>query len=352
MSPATDTFVSVIIPAHEGWPVLEATLRSLRCQTRPPDEIVIVLDRLMVWGEVPGEVARHEPMLVPVSAVRWSGPAGCRNIGLEVAQGDVVLFLDSSVVASRELVAEHLAGLAEPGAIAAAGPTRFLDNGQGTGWFFRLCPFLYPFAMAAEVRDLDWSPTANLSYHRAAAPDLRLDERFPVAGACEDVGLGFQLSRRGRLVSRPQGYVEHELWHPLGLVMRKFFRWGRGEAVMTAMALAEPGLAPIHRRRFNDWHAVGLALLLAGIGALAGQTAWAWAGALLLALRLVWRSWLSLARHGLRSWRSQLAAWVQVNTYLAGVFIEALRNGDYRVLWQSVRLLPGTGSRRQAGPRH
>ena len=336
----------MVIPAHEGWPTLTGTLASLREQDRPPEEIIIALDRTVDWGPVPEAVRLHEPPVIPVSAPAWAGPAGGRNIGLSAATGDVIVFLDSSVVASPGLITEHLAGYTDADVAGVAGPTRFVDNGEETAWFYRFCPFLYPFGMAAEPGELTWSPTANLSYHRAAMPQVTFDERFPVAGACEDVNFCFAIRAHGRIEARPAGRVDHELWHPLPMVIRKFYRWGRGEAIMTHKAMTEPGIAPLHARRFNDLHALAL-LLLAVLFAVLVE--WPQLGAvatIAFGLRLAWRAGSSLRKRGLSSWRSQVAAWIQVNAYLCGVFREAFRLREARIFWRSAQLFTSTAKPR------
>jgi GT2 family glycosyltransferase len=105
--------VSVVICAYdEGrWEWLVRAVLSVQDQTRPADEIVVVVDhneRLL--GRSAAELAG-----VKVTQNRGAqGLAGARNSGILVAEGDIVVFLDDDAVAEPEWLARLVEPYAEP----------------------------------------------------------------------------------------------------------------------------------------------------------------------------------------------------------------------------------------------
>lgn len=84
--------VSVIVPCHNAAPYLAQAIDSLLAQTSPPWEVIVVDD-----GSDDGSAAivgRYGPPVRGVSQPR-QGIAGARNRGLELADGDLIAFLDA-----------------------------------------------------------------------------------------------------------------------------------------------------------------------------------------------------------------------------------------------------------------
>jgi glycosyltransferase involved in cell wall biosynthesis len=84
--------ISVVIPYHDGSPYLGAALESVRGQSYPAHEIIIVDD-----GSRPDEAAaldRMAPEAVIVHLARNRGPSVARNVGVGRAGGEWIAFLD------------------------------------------------------------------------------------------------------------------------------------------------------------------------------------------------------------------------------------------------------------------
>ncbi len=91
VSPSGRLAVSVVIPAFNVAPYLEEAIASVRRQTVPPDEIIIVDDQSTdgTW-----ELAQT----LGATALRTGHNAGAgraRNLGIRASAGDVVAFLDA-----------------------------------------------------------------------------------------------------------------------------------------------------------------------------------------------------------------------------------------------------------------
>ncbi len=114
---ATRLTVSVIVPTYNRADLLVEALASALQQTRLPDEILVVDDGSVdATAEV---LAKHGP---PVIAIRQDnrGVSAARNLALERATGDIILFLDSDdLLLPRcvERIAEEFASHPEVGVI-------------------------------------------------------------------------------------------------------------------------------------------------------------------------------------------------------------------------------------------
>jgi glycosyltransferase involved in cell wall biosynthesis len=109
MSAATTLRLSVVIPTHKRRGYVVDTVTSLRGQTLPSDafEVVVVCD-----GDFDGTEAALAELVTPfplkVVVQSQSGAASARNRGVAQSKGDVVVFLDDDILATPELLAEHL----------------------------------------------------------------------------------------------------------------------------------------------------------------------------------------------------------------------------------------------------
>lgn len=105
---------SVVIPTYNRKAILEKTLRAITDQSVPADDYeVIVVDDGSTDGT--GQMVQD---LYPNGNVRYayqknSGRSRARNHGINLAQGEIVIFIDSDIVVTPGFIAAHLAGHAE-----------------------------------------------------------------------------------------------------------------------------------------------------------------------------------------------------------------------------------------------
>ena len=128
--------VSVVVPAFEAARFLEEAVGSIRAQTRPVNEVIIVDD-----GSTDETLAIAHRLAAAWTAVRVvsqenRGPSAARNAGLSTASGDLVTFLDADDRMVTDRIEVQVAFLAahrgidivfgqkrdelEPGAVAPA----------------------------------------------------------------------------------------------------------------------------------------------------------------------------------------------------------------------------------------
>ncbi len=118
--------VTVVVPTRNNERTLEACLRSVRAQTHPAVELVVVDNHST--DATPQIAARH------ADAVLTRGPerSAQRNAGAAVASGEWVLWLDSDMVMPPRTVEVALRAAAETGAEALALPERTVGAGFWT----------------------------------------------------------------------------------------------------------------------------------------------------------------------------------------------------------------------------
>jgi glycosyltransferase involved in cell wall biosynthesis len=117
--------ISAVVVCRNARPFLEPCLASIRGQTRPPDEIVVVdgqsTDGSAEWlAEQPG---------LRVMAQTGRGLANARNEGIAAAHGEFVAFLDADDTWPPDKLARQLSFLAEnPQVQAVTGMLRKTDD--------------------------------------------------------------------------------------------------------------------------------------------------------------------------------------------------------------------------------
>ncbi|MFM7192143.1 MAG: glycosyltransferase family 2 protein, partial [Microcystaceae cyanobacterium] len=109
-------FFSVVIPTYNRLPILEKCLLALHQQELTDDQVtgyeVIVVDDGSTDGTLDWIAAhRQELPRVTTYAQEHQGPAAARNLGVEKAQGDTIIFIDSDLVVTPQFLQAHAQAL-------------------------------------------------------------------------------------------------------------------------------------------------------------------------------------------------------------------------------------------------
>ncbi len=102
--------ISVVVPTYNRLETLAPVLPTLLAQDLAPSEFeVLVCDSNSTDGtaEFLAKVHEEHPNVRHLPGA-YSGRAAARNAGIDAAQGDVVLFNDSDIFASPDLLSQHL----------------------------------------------------------------------------------------------------------------------------------------------------------------------------------------------------------------------------------------------------
>jgi glycosyltransferase involved in cell wall biosynthesis len=193
--------VSVVIPTYNRSARLERVLTALSTQTYDPArfEVVVVSDGSSDGTDEYLARARTPFDLVVVSQSN-AGPAAARNRGVQLARAPLVLFVDDDVIATAELIDEHVATHArQPADTVVIGPMLTPPDFQLSAWIEWEQTMLYKQydAMARGVYAPTYRQfyTGNASVSRLSILAIGgFDVRYRRA---EDVELAYRLSEAG-----------------------------------------------------------------------------------------------------------------------------------------------------------
>lgn len=203
-------FFSVVIPTYNRQPILAKCLRALEHQelSEKHHYEVIVVDDGSTDATVPWLKEAKFPH-VRVLCQDHQGPAAARNLGVEQAAGDTIVFIDSDLVVTQVFLQSHADALAQ-GAHQLGGNNLFTY-----GRVINTCNFDNPTAEPYKLTDFSaaYFATGNVAISRIWLEKAGLfDTRFQLYG-WEDLELGVRLKQLGlKLIKAPAAVGYH--WHP------------------------------------------------------------------------------------------------------------------------------------------
>ncbi|WP_371672512.1 glycosyltransferase [Streptomyces sp. NBC_00289] len=134
----SDPDISVVICAYteDRWEDILAAVSSVRAQSRPAVETLLVVDHNSVLLD---RLAREFKEVDEVRVLANAGVRGLsagRNTGIAASRGAVVAFLDDDAVAERDWLRHLAAGFADPRVMAVGGRTLPIwASGRRPAWF-------------------------------------------------------------------------------------------------------------------------------------------------------------------------------------------------------------------------
>jgi glycosyltransferase involved in cell wall biosynthesis len=208
-------FFSVVIPTYNRKPILQKCLRALEQQQLRSDSVVsgyeVVLvddgstDGTLEWQEAHSSEFPH----VRAHSQDHMGPAAARNLGVEKAIGDTIIFIDSDLVVTEHFIQAHADALVQ--GEKQLGSDRFFTY----GWVINTCNFDNPTSEPYKLTDFSaaYFATGNVAIARKWLEKAGLfDTRFQLYG-WEDLELGVRLKQLGlKLIKCPDAVGYH--WHP------------------------------------------------------------------------------------------------------------------------------------------
>jgi len=204
-------FFSVVIPTYNRKPILAKCLLALENQQFGEivrEYEVIVVDDGSTDGTLEWLVAKAD-LLPHVRSIAQchQGPAAARNLGVEDAKGDTIIFIDSDLVVTEHFLQAHtdalLQGYKDTSAVFTYGSV------------INTCNFDNPTSEPYKITDFSaaYFATGNVAIarHWLLAAGL-FDTRFQLYG-WEDLELGVRLKKLGlKLIKCPAAVGYH--WHP------------------------------------------------------------------------------------------------------------------------------------------
>ena len=229
-----DMKLSIVIPTRNRAVKLERTLRSLAVQTVPPNAYeVVVVDNGSSDGtaELLPRYGRNFPNWQGLREAQ-PGAAAARNRGVLASRGEVVVFLDDDVIATSDLLQEHLNAQAAHRGSAVLGYVRNGWNETGSAFYWVLSHkelmHSFRFSDPSDVSFVHFY-SCNVSIPRAALLRVGLFDEGFTGAAFEDIDLGYRLRRSGcRLIFNSNATVTHEPVLSLDGFRHKRFNAGSG----------------------------------------------------------------------------------------------------------------------------
>lgn len=223
--------ISVVVPTYNRLHELRVTIPALIAQDRRRGEFeVLVADSNSTDGtaEFLAEVAREHPHVRHLPGP-YTGRAMARNAGIAQAKGEIVLFTDSDIIASPDLLSRHLTHHDRPGSRAVVGMEVQVDTYEDY-LRKRADRALRKPLHGEKPKTLSWLYflTGNASVPRAQLERVgRFDENFTGYGH-EDLELGYRLQRAGvPIVYEPNAVNYHWQFVPWDEQQKKYELAGR-----------------------------------------------------------------------------------------------------------------------------
>ncbi|NEO33129.1 MAG: glycosyltransferase [Symploca sp. SIO3C6] len=208
-------FFSVVIPTYNRLLILQKCLRALENQQLSVDSVITGYEVVVVDdGSSDGtwewlELYSQEFTLLRSLSQIHQGPAAARNLGVNEAKGDTIIFIDSDLVVTKNFLQAHANALVK-------GQQQLKSNRLFTyGWVINTCNFDQPTSEPYKLTDFSaaYFATGNVAIPRQWLEMAGLfDTRFQLYG-WEDLELGVRLKQLGlKLFKCPQAVGYH--WHP------------------------------------------------------------------------------------------------------------------------------------------
>jgi glycosyltransferase involved in cell wall biosynthesis len=217
---------SLIVVTKDRPVALAAALES-SARALPADGEVIVVDGDPARSAEPvvRELQARNPDLRVRHVASDPGAALQRNVGLDAADGDVVVYVDDDCTFEPGLFEALAAAYSDPAVVGATGrieqPSRgrlgnnphsrlrWLLLGGGRQGSMTSFGFRCPIIDQEQPRDVEFMPGPLMSARRDLAAEVRFDERLVAYSLVEDDDFSVRLSRRGRIRYEPAAVVHH-----------------------------------------------------------------------------------------------------------------------------------------------
>lgn len=224
--------VSVIIPTYDRLADLTVCIRSILQQTRLPNELIIVDDGNLAAIPLATDCER-QGIRVIYHKKSQPGLTASRNIGIKMAGGDIIFFLDDDVELFDDYIANtlkvfeqnsqtQLMGVGgvianEPALSRAKRVRRLLDRlflvtGPSEGKVLA-SGFCVNFGATGREFDgltgVDFLAGGVCAYRKQVFKEHLFDESYLGYGLGEDKDFSFRLSRKFQLAVTPQARLNH-----------------------------------------------------------------------------------------------------------------------------------------------
>ncbi|MDH4230915.1 MAG: glycosyltransferase [Nitrospirota bacterium] len=236
--------ISVIIPTFNRKNTLTKCLHALFDQTYPKKnyELIVIDDGSTDGtGEIMNTLLSDAPCIMKYFRQVNSGPAAARNVGIKMAQGEIVLLIDDDIIAASSLLESHfnwhqkysddktaVLGYVEWSHDINVTPfMRWLDNGGPQFSYNKIFN-------ETDVDPARYFYSCNISLKKKLLTENGefFDEEFLIAG-WEDIELGNRLKKRGVVLKfNKEAKAYHFRTVALSNYCRRMFKVGQTSHIL------------------------------------------------------------------------------------------------------------------------
>jgi len=212
--------LSVIVPAYNAEKTIGECLKSLKDQnTKNKYEIIVVDD-----GSKDDTEKIVRKFGVELISQKNKGPATARNSGAMAAKGEIIIFVDSDCIASKNWLEEMVNPFTDSKVAGVQGA--YLTKQKEILAKYVQLEIEERYDRMKKRKSIDFVGSYSAAYRKKVFDEVNgFDEKFPIASG-EDPDLSFKIAKKGHnLVFNPKAKVYHQ--HPISLLEylhTKFYR--------------------------------------------------------------------------------------------------------------------------------
>ncbi len=221
-----DFTTSIIIPTYNRPDDLKRCIRSILGQTVRPSEIIVIDDGKLVEPPL-RDVCERKSIRYLYEKKMQPGLTTSRNLGVSLASGDIVFFLDDDVVLFKDYIEEILRVYNEYRSPEIAGVGGIIENTRWNWWhlydvFFMISGWregrILRSGFATDygegirpkhIISVDFLLGGVSSYRRWVFNEFRFSESYRGYGQGEDKDFSYRVSRKYTLLVNPHAKLYH-----------------------------------------------------------------------------------------------------------------------------------------------
>ena len=219
---------TVVICSYNGASTVEACLRSMRKLNYPDVEVIFVDDGSTDSTQ---KILRKFPEIRNIQLQKNMGLSYARNVGLEQARGEIIVYTDSDCEADEDWLYYLVLSLVRGTHVGVGGPNLIPDEGSWVADCVGLSPG-GPTQVMIDDRTAEHVPGCNMAFYAWALRQVNgFDPQFRMAG--DDVDVIWRLQNLNYSIGfSPAAQVWHYRRNTVKAYLKQQRGYGEAEALL------------------------------------------------------------------------------------------------------------------------